>query len=161
VESLAEHLDGPYDAPADTVDRGLHFLGQLQGVITAGSFVFVLSDFLTEVSSETWGALLGRGWDVVPVVIQDPVWEQSFPPIAGVSTTLASANGDELLAVRLTRTEVDERRRRNEARHAALIDSFTSVGLDHVDIGSDDPVSIHAAFMEWANARLLPGGRLG
>jgi len=161
VETLAEHLDGPCDAPADTVDRGLRFLGQLQGIITPGSFVFVLSDFLTEVTTETWGALVGRGWDVVPVVIQDPVWEQSFPPIGGVSTTLASANGDELLPVRLTRTEADERRKRNEARRAALVEAFTSVGVDHVDIGADDPVAIHAAFMEWANARLLPSGRLG
>jgi uncharacterized protein (DUF58 family) len=161
VETLAEHLDGPCDAPADTVDRGLHFLGRLQGVITPGSFVFVLSDFLAEVTTETWGALLGRGWDVVPVVIQEPVWEQSFPPIGGVSTTLSDASGGQLLPLRLTRAEAEERRQRNEARRSALLDAFTSVGLDHVDVESDDPVAIYGAFIEWANARLLPSGRLG
>jgi uncharacterized protein (DUF58 family) len=46
-----------------------------------GSFVFVLSDFLRPVAARTWRALAARSWDVVPVVVQDPTWERSFPSV--------------------------------------------------------------------------------
>ena len=55
VETLAEHVDGPRDAPADAVELGLHFIGLLRGSVTPGSFVFVLSDFLMEISTPTPG----------------------------------------------------------------------------------------------------------
>ena len=51
-----------------------------------GTFVFVCSDFLAAPAPETWLRALGLRWDVVPVVVQDPVWEQSFPPSTGSSS---------------------------------------------------------------------------
>ena len=53
-----------------------------------GSFVFVLSDFLDAPSRETWLTAVEHLWDVVPVVIQDPTWEQSFPDVSGIVVPL-------------------------------------------------------------------------
>ena len=47
------------------------------------------------------------GWDVVPVIVQDPTWEQSFPHIDGVLVALADAHGDD----RAARSPVGERGR--------------------------------------------------
>ena len=37
--------------------------------------------------------MLAAGWDVVPVVVQDPVWERSFPDVGGVTLPLADPDG--------------------------------------------------------------------
>jgi len=153
--------DGPRDAPEDAVEQALRFLGLLRGVVTVGSFVFVLSDFLIEISDDAWGGILGRGWDVVPVVIQDPVWEHTFPPVGGVAATFSDVGGDRLLPTRLTAGEVERLRRRNEERRASILETFAAAGLDYVEVSSGDPVSIHASFLRWADERLVHGGRLG
>ena len=54
-----------------------------------GTFVFVLSDFLPPPSPARMREALAAGWDVVPVVVQDPVWERSFPDVSGVTLPLA------------------------------------------------------------------------
>jgi len=72
----------PFGAPEDTLERSFAFLTARRRRLPAGSFVFVLSDFLAPPSSETWRTAVDCGWDVVPVLIQDPVWEQSFPASA-------------------------------------------------------------------------------
>ena len=50
----------------------------------AGTFVFVVSDFIDAVSPGIWLKLRALRWDVTPVVVQDPTWEQSFPDVGGV-----------------------------------------------------------------------------
>ena len=63
--------------------------------LPTGSFVFVLSDFLEPPSPEVWNEALELPWDVVPVIVQDPVWEQSFPAVGGVGVPFADpATGD-------------------------------------------------------------------
>ena len=47
--------------------------------LPSGSFVFVVSDFLEPVPTRVWARLRALRWDVTPVVVQDPVWEPSFP----------------------------------------------------------------------------------
>jgi hypothetical protein len=160
VETVVGYTEGERDAPEDTVAEALRFLGLLRGSVTPGSFVFVVSDFLVDIPPDAWGALAGRGWDVVPVVVQDPIWEHSFPPIGGLATSFSDVGGDRVFPIRLSSGEADDLRERHEARRAVLLESFESVGLDHVDISSADPVDIHAAFMGWAEARLIHGGRL-
>ena len=73
-----------YDAPTDNIELALAHLVEHRRSLPVGSFVFVLSDFLGGVSGDSWTRVLLQRWDVVPVVVQDPVWEQSFPPIGGV-----------------------------------------------------------------------------
>ena len=51
--------------------------------LPTGSFVFVVSDFLGELDPRHRGPMRARAWDVTPVVVQDPTWEQSFRPWEG------------------------------------------------------------------------------
>jgi hypothetical protein len=121
--------------------------------LSAGTFVFVLSDFLQPPPDTAWAGALGRGWDVVPVVIQDPVWEQSFPPLAGATVPLADETGRSLGAVRLTRREVEDRRRAHEERRVSLLRRFERLGLDAVSIGSHEPGAVLDALRSWSLGR--------
>ena len=51
--------------------------------------MFVLSDFLAPPPDDSWLEAVERGWDVIPVVIQDPTWEQSFPDVSGIAIPFA------------------------------------------------------------------------
>src|SRR5919202_993654 len=74
----------PFDAPEDNLTRAFDYLAQHRRTLPPGSLVFVLSDFIVTPSDEAWLHALEFKWDVVPVVIQDPVWEQSFPEVSGI-----------------------------------------------------------------------------
>jgi hypothetical protein len=137
-----------FDAPDDSVERSLEFLGRHRADLPAGSFVFVLSDFLAPPAPEAWRTAVGRGFDVIPVVIQDPVWEQSFPPIGGVAVPVEGAG-----LVRLSRRAADERRRANEARYSRLLDELAAAGLRPVLLTTSDPQEIDRTFPEWAEER--------
>jgi uncharacterized protein (DUF58 family) len=142
-----------FDAPEDNVAQGLEYLGRLRSDLPTGSFVFVLSDFLVPPTPDAWLDAAGHGWDVVPVVIQDPTWEQSFPDIAGVVVPLADPRDRSVQLVRLSRREVEERRSANESRLRGLLAELTSLGVEPVLLGTSDPHEIDRAFVEWAEAR--------
>ena len=132
--------------------QALHRLGRLRSS-TTGSFVFVLSDFLEPPPVTVWRRALSRGWDVIPVLIQDPRWEQSFPAVAGaVLPVLDPADGC-LRHVRLRRRDAERRRLANEARLAALVAGFKRLGVDPVVLSSHDPDAILAAFLAWSARR--------
>jgi len=143
----------PFDAPEDTLERSLDFLGTHRADLPAGSFVFVLSDFLVPPPLESWVRATGHGWDVVPVVIQDPVWESSFPRVAGVAVPVADPRSAHVSLVRLSRRAATRRREHNEQRHARLLAELESFGLRSVAIGTSDPLAIDLAFVEWAEQR--------
>jgi uncharacterized protein (DUF58 family) len=143
----------PFDAPEDTVERALAFLGEHRTDLPGGSFVFVLSDLLAPVAPRAWQDAIGRGWDVVPVVIQDPVWEQSFPAVGGVGVPIADPRSGARALVRLSRREAARRREANEQRHAQLLADLDSLGLRPVEIGTSDPFEVDKAFLEWAEDR--------
>jgi hypothetical protein len=156
-DRLDDHLGRPFDAPADNVATALEFLTTIRGALPVGSFVFVLSDFIEPTPAEHWGRAVDRGWDVVPVIIQDRVWEQSFPEIDGVVLSIGDARGSRPRPVRLDAREVAERRRANEARLEELRREFGRLGLDPVVIGDDAPDAVHAALLEWTQARVGAG----
>jgi uncharacterized protein (DUF58 family) len=156
-ERLEQHLAQPFDAPEDNVTRALEFLGGLRGTVPIGSFIFVLSDFIQPTAPEFWGHAVDRGWDVVPVIVQDAVWEQSFPQIDGVSMSLADARGSNARVVRLEAREVEQRRASNEARLERLQRDFVRLGLDPVVLGDDADNAVHATLLDWANARVGAG----
>ena len=139
--------------PRTTSRRHSRFLGRLRSDLPTGSFVFVLSDFLVPPPPDAWLDATGHGWDVVPVVIQDPAWEQSFPDVGSVVVPIADPRSGRVALVRLTRREVEERRAANEARLRGLLDELTSLGLEPVLLGTSDPHEIDRAFVEWAEAR--------
>jgi hypothetical protein len=158
-ERTNEFLAGAFDAPADNVERALTFLSTARGALPLGSFVFVLSDFTAPLSPAAWWRAIEHGWDVVPVIVQDPIWEQSFPEISGVLTPLADARGGQLRHVRLDAREVQERRQANEERLASLRTDFLGLGLDVVLIGDADGDAVRAAFLDWVEARVVLRGR--
>lgn len=142
-----------FTAPADNLALGFRVLARFRRDLPPGSFVFVLSDFLAPPPRATWRLLASFGWDAVPVVVQDPRWEQSFPDVSGFVVPLVTPDDGALRPVRLTRAEAAERRRAHEQRLAQLLRGFAALELDPVLLSSDDPVEILGSFLHWHEDR--------
>ena len=119
----------------------------------AGSFVFVVSDFLQPVPTRVWARLRSLRWDVTPVVVQDPVWETSFPAVGGAAVPLADPETGEVDVVWFSRRAARERAAANEARIANMLDLFHRVGFDPVLIDTAEPAEIADRFHRWAERR--------
>jgi hypothetical protein len=146
--------EGEANGPPDSLDKALGvLLRHRAGSVPAGTFVFVLSDFLPPPNAPTLRAAVATGWDVIPVVVQDPVWERSFPDVSGVTLPLAHPDDRALALVRLSRTEARARREANELRTTALDEDFVELGLDVVTLTSSDRGAIYSAFLAWADRR--------
>ena len=158
VELIAARLADRSIAPEDTLARSLSFLGTHRTDLPGGSFVFLLSDFLVAPSPGAWLEASAQGWDLVPVLIQDPTWEQSFPDVAGVGLPIADPATGSTTLVRLGRREVRERRLSNRARIDLIDAELLSVGLRPVRLASTDTREIDRAFVEWAEERRYGGG---
>ena len=104
---------------------------------------------------DVWLKALERRLDVVPVVIQDPTWEQSFPDVAGIVLPMRDPRSGRMTDVRVTRREAAARRAANEERLASLLAELEGLGLDPVLVSSSDPTEILAAFLDWADMRNL------
>jgi uncharacterized protein (DUF58 family) len=152
---VAERLGDatPFDAPDDNLEQAFGFLGGLRSDLPPGTFVFVLSDFLVSPPDAAWVEALAHGWDVVPVVIRDPVWEQSFPPVGGVGIPIADPRTGRSALVRLTAREASRRRDANEERQRRLLFELAALGLDPVVVGTSDPDEIDRTFIAWAELR--------
>jgi uncharacterized protein (DUF58 family) len=152
---LVEHAaGGRFRAPEDALVGILDALAAHERALPQGSFAFVLSDFLAFPPDGAWEGALSRGWDVVPVVMQDPRWEQSFPDVAGVALPLLDPAGGRASLVRLNRAEADARAREHEARLAWILGRFEALGLDWVLVGDEAEGAVLQAFLAWAGERL-------
>jgi uncharacterized protein (DUF58 family) len=143
----------PFEAPPHAVELGLEQVRRLRRDLPTGSFVFVLSDFLAPPPLEAWLAAAGHR-ELVPVVIQDPVWEQSFPPVGGVLLHLAEPGDGSVSRVRLTSSQASARRAANELRLVELLRGFRSLGLDPLVLGTSEPEAVDSVFLDWADERL-------
>jgi uncharacterized protein (DUF58 family) len=149
-----ERLPSPeFSGPPDSLELALAHLAQHRRSVTSGAFVYILSDFLPLPSEEVWLAALEHRWDLVPVVIQDPTWEQSFTDVSGLVVPLRDPATGRVGPARLTRREVAARRDANEQRLQALIAGFEAIDLDPVVISTSDRPGILAAFLDWADLR--------
>ena len=151
-------LKRPFAAPEDTVARGLRHLIEHPRDLPAGTFLFVLSDFLVEPERDDWLWALERRWEVVPVLIQDPVWEQSFPDLAGLAVPFASPDGGGGL-VRLSKAESARRREANEERRRDLLQRLGALDLEPVLVSSHEHRDVLFSFLSWADQRLFTRGR--
>ncbi|MFN8223681.1 MAG: DUF58 domain-containing protein [Gaiellales bacterium] len=151
---------GETSGPVDSVDRALAALGRRVSRVPPGTFVFVISDLFPAPSPETLRLAVAAGWDLVPVVVQDPTWERSFPEVAGVSLPIAEPATGAISLVRLTEAEIRRRREECEARLLSFRDRLDVLGLDEVVVTSHEPERVHAAFLGWAGSRVhrLRGG---
>ena len=145
--------EAPFTAPADSLERALDHLAEHRRVVTSGAFVFVLSDFLPPPSDETWLQVLEHRWDLVPVVIQDPTWEQSFPDVHGIVLPLRDSRTGRAAPTRLSAREAAKRREANERRFAELLDVFHGLDLDPVLVTSSEPGDILSSFLDWSESR--------
>ena len=148
-----------FTAPEDTLAQGIERLATHRPALPLGSFVFVLSDFLAPPPRDSWLEAVERGWDVIPVVIQDPTWERSFPDVSGIAVPFADVSARDAGRARLSRREVAERRAENEERHRRLLHDFEQLGVDPILLEVSDGPAVHAAFLDWAERRQAERGR--
>jgi hypothetical protein len=148
----------PFGAPDDTVSRGLEHLVEHRRELPTQTFVFVLSDFLVPPDDATWLRALEYQWEIVPVIIQDPVWERSFPEVGGLTVPYADPSTGAVVPVYLTRAEAERLRDEHEARTAGLFHTFRSFGTEPVLVGSHDPGAILTSFLRWADLRMMVRG---
>lgn len=142
-----------FRAPSGWLEHSFAHLAEHRRSATAGTFVFVLSDFLPQPKRDVWLGALEHQWDVTPVVLQDPTWEQSFPDVKGIVVPLRDPESGRVVHVRLTAKEVAARRAANEERLVQVLDSFLELDVDPILIGSSDPSKILEAFIDWAELR--------
>jgi uncharacterized protein (DUF58 family) len=142
-----------FGAETGSLERGLEYLAGSTASLGSGSFVFVLSDFLEPPPVSIWLAGSARRWEIVPVVIQDPVWEQSFPWVGPVIVPLAEPGGGVAVEVRLSRSEAQAERKRREQARSKLLSGFALLGLDPVLLERSEPDAVTRAFFEWAEQR--------
>jgi uncharacterized protein (DUF58 family) len=151
---VAEGSSAAQLAPDVALDAALDVLREHRRALPTGSFVFVLSDFLAPVRADGWEELVERGWDLVPVVIQDPFWERSFPDVADIVVPFADPGSGKIHYVRLGSAEVRRRRDEHERRFADLIDTFWKLGVQPIVLGSEDRGLILRELSGWTEARL-------
>jgi len=156
-ERLAEPgtFDRPFRAPDDTITRGLTFLGAHRRDLPTQAFVFVVSDFVVPPDMDAWQRTLEHMWEMVPVIVQDPVWERTFPDVGGVTVNYAEPQSGRVVPIHLTRREARRLRREHEQRYTRLFDDFRSLGIEPVAAHSHDHVELLTAFLRWADLRLM------
>ena len=142
-----------YEGPHDWLERSFEHLASHTRAVTPGTFVFVLSDFIPQPSPDLWLIALEHRWDVVPIVIQDPTWEQSFPDVGGIVVPLRDARTGRVSSARLRRAEVTARREENRERIATLLETFRFLDVDPVVVSSSDRSEILAEFLIWTDLR--------
>lgn len=152
VRALVEHPLPANSAQREAVHGVFEFLAYHRRAVPAATFVFIVSDFLLPPPLRVWEEALDRGWDVVPVVVQDPIWELSFPDLDRVGMPLVDESGQRLF-VHLRRGESDVFRARHEDRHARFLAGVRSLGIEPVIITSAVPESIFDAFLSWSVER--------
>jgi uncharacterized protein (DUF58 family) len=150
---LPMQSDGFDDTPENVVRRGLEALLRQAVLLPSGSFVFVVSDFLLPVPAHLWMRLRSLRWDVVPVIVQDPVWEQTFPDAGGVVLPLADPATGRVQDVLLSPREARSRAQANERRLDELLARFRRLTFDPVLVDTSDPVRVGERFQTWANRR--------
>jgi uncharacterized protein (DUF58 family) len=142
-----------YGGPADWLERSFEHLANHPRAVSPGTFVFLLSDFVPAPKDDVWLTAVANRWDLVPVVIQDPVWEQSFPDVSGIVVPLRDPDSGRGHSVRLRRGEAELRRAANEERLRELIETFRLLDVDPIVLSSSDPADILARFLVWTDLR--------
>jgi uncharacterized protein (DUF58 family) len=142
-----------YGGPDDWLERSIAHLVDHTRAVSAGTFVFVLSDFVPRPGRDVWLSAVEHRWDLVPVVIQDPTWEQSFPAVDGIVVPLRDPVSGRVGPVRLRRSEAETRREANEQRLRDLVEDFRVLDVDPIVLGSSDRSDILGSFLVWTELR--------
>jgi uncharacterized protein (DUF58 family) len=144
-----------FAAPRDTVTQALEFLAEHRRDLPTQAFVFVLSDFIVPPDLAAWQRALEHRWELVPVLIQDPVWERSFPDVGGITVAYSDPDGGRVYPVYVTKREARRLREAHEARWDGLVRAFRSLGVEPVAVHSHDLGDLLGAFLRWADLRQM------
>jgi uncharacterized protein (DUF58 family) len=155
----APGIERPFTAPRDTLARCLRHLIAQRRDLPGGTFVFIVSDFLETPSRDEWLHVLERRFEIVPVIVQDPLWEQSFPDVSGTAVPFVDAETGHVSLAALRGREAAERRDENETRLRELVREFHALAMDPVLVSSHDHRDVVFSFLSWADQRLLTRGR--
>jgi len=155
----APEFERGFGAPEDTLRRGLRHLAEHKRDLPAGTFVFIVSDFLVAPTRDEWLDTLERRFEIVPVIVQDPIWERTFPDVSGVVVPYVAPGGTKATLVSLTAREVRGLREANEARWADLLYGLHALDLDPVVVDSHEARDVESAFLGWADQRMFTRGR--
>ena len=150
----------PFAAPDDTISRGLEFLGEHRRDLPTQAFVFVLSDFIVPPDLRVWQRALEHRWELVPVMIQDPDWERTFPDVGGITIPYADPRSGRAIPIYLTQKEAAAMREANERRWATLTHEFRSLGVEPVVVHTHDYGEMLGAFLRWADLRQMWRGAI-
>ena len=144
---LDQWTQAPGRGAAFSADQLLHALVAERAQLPAETLVFVLSDFLRPPSDAVWPLVFDAGWEPVPVVIQDPVWEQSFP-LEAAGLVLAEGSGP----VRIGASDAMRLKREHECRLGEIAAWSARHGFDAVVPRGYQPTQLVDAFRFWASA---------
>jgi uncharacterized protein (DUF58 family) len=147
-------VEAPFAAADDALDDAFAQLVDVRRSLPPGTFVFVCSDYLAAPEPAWWARALAYRWDVVPVILQDPVWEQSFPSVERLVVPFVDPASGRTRAIRVRRGEAAERRRANEARLARLVAELRSLGLEPIVVASSEERVVLDALSAWGETRL-------
>ncbi len=150
---LRERALGAAEASPDSFARSLELLVRRRTAFPMGTFVFVVSDFLEPVPGRLWTRLRGLGWDVTLLIVQDPVWEQSFPRVEGVVLPFAKPGSASSSDVWIGRRRAEALAVANERRLAQTTARFRRLGFDTVVVGTSDQGEIARTLHAWAARR--------
>ena len=92
-------------------------------------------------------------WDIVPVVIQDPTWEQSFPEVGGIVVSLRDPRTGRVAPVRLRAHEAAAHKAANEERLRDVLETFHVLDMDPILVSSNEAGGVLAPFLDWAELR--------
>jgi hypothetical protein len=123
--------------------------------LPGGSFVFCCSDFMQVPSTQTLAMVIDAEWDLVPVVVQDPLWEQGYPEAAGDVALPVCDEAGRFRLLRQSRAEVRDRRHAHEARLKRLDEQFTSYGFPPIVLSELGPAALADALRSWHVRRAL------
>jgi uncharacterized protein (DUF58 family) len=149
-----------FRAAEDTVSQGLEFLGEHRRDLPTQAFVFVLSDFVVPPDLRVWQRALEHRWELVPVVIQDPVWERSFPEIGGITVPYADPANGRVVPIYLTEREAARVRELHEERWVDLLKDFRSLGIEPVSVDTHEYGEMLGSFLRWADLRQMWRGAI-
>ena len=156
---LHEH----FTAPDDNITFGLRYLLERIYAVPQDTFVFVVSDFLVMPEKNILHQAC-QLWDVVPVVLQDPIWEMSFPvwdepllmkllsPLFPTLLPMGNPGGSGRTAG-IGQGDAVRQCRFNTERAARIRLDFKEFGLDPVWLSSLDKTKLDRAFALWASRR--------
>ena len=139
--------------PGADLGTSLRALVLQRARLPTGSFVFVVSDFLGELDPRHWVRLRARAWDVTPVVVQDPTWEQSFPPVGGIAIPFVAADGGEISEAWLHASGGDALPGGERGPVPVAARPLSAARARPRVIDSSDPDVVLGAFLDWAARR--------